>query len=205
LSQFIHIPTDTHWILVNRILCYLLGTLNKGLLLRRDSPCSLHAFADKLHAFLDADWESNKDDYSSTSAYLVYLRCNLISWSSKKQRAIDKSSTEAKYRLVAATAAKLSWVCSLIQELSVALPSSPVIYCDNVGVTQLSSNSIFHSRMKHVVVDYHFIRDQVQSGRLCVAHISSADQLIDLLTKPLSTSQFQFFRDKIGLYDHGLS
>jgi hypothetical protein len=59
--------------------------------------------------------------------------------------------------------------------------------------------------MKHVAIDYHFIRDQVQSGRLHVAPISSADQLTDLLTKPLSTSQFQFFHDKIGLYDRGLS
>ena len=205
LSQFMHHPTDTHWILVKRILRYLLGTLNKGLLLRRDSPCSLHAFADKLHAFSDADWAGNKDDYSSTSAYLVYLGSNLISWSSKKQKTIARSSTEAEYRSVAATAAELSWVCSLIQELGVALPTPPVIYCDNVGATQLSSNPIFHSRMKHVAVDYHFIRDQVQSGRLRVAHISSADQLADLLTKPLSTSQFQFFRDKIGLYDRGLS
>jgi hypothetical protein len=205
LSQFMHSPTNTHWILVKRILCYLLGKLNKGLLLRRDSPCSLHAFADKLHAFLDADWAGKKDDYSSTSAYLVYLGCNLISWSSKKQRTIARSSTEAEYRSVAATAAELSWVCSLIQELGVALPSSPVIYCDNMGATQLSSNPIFHSRMKHVAMDYHFIRDQVQSGRLHVAHISSADQLADLLTKPLSTSQFQFFHDKIGLYDRGLS
>lgn len=59
--------------------------------------------------------------------------------------------------------------------------------------------------MKHVAMDYHFIRDQVQSGRLHVAHISSADQLADLLIKPLSTSPFQFFHDKIGLYDRGLS
>jgi len=204
LSQFMHSPTDTHWILVKRILRYLLGMLNKGLLLHRDSPCSLHAFADKLHAFLDADWAGNKDDYSSTSAYLVYLGCNLISWSSKKQRTIVRSSTEAEYCSFAATATELSWVCLLIQELGVALPSYSVIYCDNVGATQLSSNPIFHSCMKHVTVVYHFIRDQVQSGRLRVAHISFTDQLADLLTKPLSTSQFQFFHDKIGLYDRGL-
>jgi len=80
-----------------------------------------------------------------------------------------------------------------------------VIYCDNIGATQLSSNPIFHSRMKHVAVDYHFIRDQVQSGQLRVTHVSSADQLADLLTKPLSTSTFQLFRDKIGLSDRGSS
>lgn len=93
----------------------------------------------------------------------------------------------------------------LLQELGVALSSSPVIYCDNIGATQINSNPIFHSRMKHVVVDYHFIRDQVQSDQLSVAHVFSADQLADFLTKPLSTSTFQLFRDRIDLSNRGLS
>ena len=63
---------------------------------------------------------------------------------------------------------------------------SPVIYCDNVGATSLYSNPVFHSRMKHVAIDFHFIRDQVQSGSLRVAHVSSKNQLDDALTKPLS-------------------
>ena len=81
----------------------------------------------------------------------------------------------------------------------------PVVYCDNVGATQLSSNPIFYSRIKHVAIDYHFLRDQVQSGALQVAHVSSTDQLADLLTKPLPRSQFQNLRDKIRLTTRGLS
>ncbi|KAH9684435.1 retrovirus-related pol polyprotein from transposon RE2 [Citrus sinensis] len=205
MAQFMHQPTDEHWVLVKRILRYLCGTLDKGLLLHRESPLSLHGFSDALHAFSDADWAGNKDDYSSTSAYLVYLGRNLISWSSKKQQTVARSSTEAEYRSVAATAAELRWVCSLLAELGVTLQSSPVVYCDNIGATQLSSNPVFHSRMKHVAVDYHFIREQVQSGLLRVAHVSSADQLADLLTKPLPRSQFLLLRDKIGLFTRGLS
>ncbi|WJZ95273.1 hypothetical protein VitviT2T_014054 [Vitis vinifera] len=72
MSQFMHQPTDEHWTLVKRILCYLSGTVNDGLLLHCTSPLSLHAF-------FDADWAGNKDDYSSTGAYLVYLGNNLIS------------------------------------------------------------------------------------------------------------------------------
>ncbi|RVW90987.1 Retrovirus-related Pol polyprotein from transposon RE1 [Vitis vinifera] len=77
--------------------------------------------------------------------------------------------------------------------------TSPIIYCDNVGATYLYSNPVFHSRMKHVAIDYHFIRDQVQSGALGVTHISSADQLVDALTKPLPRSRFQELRVKTGV------
>nr|CAN74516.1 hypothetical protein VITISV_028359 [Vitis vinifera] len=141
----------------------------------------------------------NKDDYSSTT-YLVYLGRNLVFWSSKKQQTVARSSTKVEYRSVAATAVELRWVGSLLSDLGISLTTSPVVYCDNVGATQLSSNPIFHSRMKHVAIDYHFIRDQVQTGLLRVAHVSSADQLADLLTKPLPTSQFMLLWDKIGDY-----
>ena len=53
--------------------------------------------------------------------------------------------------------------------------------------------------MKHMEIDYHFIRDQVQSGALRVTHVSSADQLADALTKPLPRSRFQELRVKIGV------
>lgn len=205
MSQFMHAPTDEHWNCVKRILRYLCGTPHDGLLLKRNSPLSIHAVSDSLHAFSDADWAGNKDDYSSTSANLVYLGSNLISWSSKKPKTVARSSTEVEYRSVAATAAELCWIRSLLSELCVTLLHTPVIYCDNIRATQLSSNPVFHSRMKHVAIDYHFLRDQVQTGVLRVAHVSSADQLADLLTKPLPRSQFQNLRDKIGLSSRGLS
>ena len=191
MSQFMHQPTDEHWTLVKRILCYLNGTVNDGLLLHRTLPLSLHAFSDSIHAFFDDDWAGNKDDYSSAGAYLVYLGSNLISWSSKKQKTVARFSTEAEYHSIATTAAELCWVCFLLSELYINLVSPPVVYCDNVSATQLSSNLIFHSRMKHVAVDYHFLHDQVQYGALRMAHVSSANQLVDLLTKPLPHSQFQ--------------
>ena len=104
MAQFMHQPTNEHWILIKCILRYVCGTLDKGLLLYRDSPLTLHGFSDSLHAFLDADWAGNKDDYSSTNAYLVYLGRNLVSWSSKKQQFIAHSSIEVEYRSIAATA-----------------------------------------------------------------------------------------------------
>ena len=90
LSQFMHCPTFEHWNAAKRLLRYLCGTLTHGLFLHKATTLSLHAFS-------DADWVGNKDDYTFTSAYIVYLGCHPISWSSKKQRTVARSSTEAEY------------------------------------------------------------------------------------------------------------
>ena len=112
-----------------------------------------------LYALSDAHWAGNKDDFTFTSAYLVYLGRNLISWSSKKQHIIARSSTEVEYHSVVSTAVEFRWIYSLLTELGVDLPQQPVIYCDNVGATNLCAKPVFYSRMNHVALDYHFIRD----------------------------------------------
>lgn len=110
-----------------------------------------------------------------------------------------RSSTEAEYRSVANTAAELSWVSSLLHELGIQQPTIPTIYCDNVGATYLSANPVFHSRMKHLALDFHFVRNNVQSGALRVTHVSRRDQLADALTKPLARARFQELMSKIGV------
>lgn len=82
-------------------------------------------------------------------------------------------------------------------ELHISIPRAPVIYCDNIGATYLSANSVFYSRMKHLALDYHFIRGQVQSGSLRVTHVPFKDQLADALTKLLPRIGFTMARSKI--------
>ena len=110
-----------------------------------------------------------------------------------------RSSTEVEYRAVVNTASELRWICSLLSKLGVNLPVAPVVYCDNVGATYLCANPIFHSRMKHVALDYHFVRGNIQSGVLQVSHISTKDQLADALTKPLARPRFVELNNKIGV------
>lgn len=191
LSQFMHQPTDIDWQAVKRILRYLVGTCAHGIFIRADSPTMLHAFS-------DADWAGDTDDYLSTTANIVYLGGNPISWSSKKQKGVARSSTKAKYRAVADTASELRWVCSLLSELGVTLTDVPVIYCDNIGATYLAANPVFHSRMKHIALDFYFVRDNVQSGALRVTHLSTRDKLADA-PKPLTQIRFVELMDKIGV------
>lgn len=119
LSQFMHCPSTLHWCAVKRLLRYLVGTLDYGLLLRKNSPRTLHAFA-------DADWAGDPNDRTSTSAYVVFLGANPISWSSKKQKTVARSSTEAEYRAIASTAAEVNWIMNLLQELKVPISPTPV-------------------------------------------------------------------------------
>lgn len=107
LSQFMHKPTTEHWIAAKRILCYLAGTHHLGLWFAADSPLTVHAFS-------DADWTGDKDDYTSTGAHLVYVGQHLVSWSSKKQKTVAPSSTEAEYKSVANTASEVKWIVSLL-------------------------------------------------------------------------------------------
>lgn len=187
-----HRPTDTHLQAAKRVLRYLAGTPTHGIFLTRNNPLVLHGFS-------DADWAGDVEDCVSTNPYIIYLGQQPISWSSKKQKTVARSSIESEYRAVANASSEISWIASLLTELAFSLPTSPVIYCNNVGATYLCANSVFHSRMKHVALDYHFIRNQVQNGTLRVSHVSTKDQLADALTKPLPRLSFVDLTSKIGL------
>ncbi|CAH9063994.1 unnamed protein product [Cuscuta epithymum] len=100
LTQFMHAPTDVHWQGVKRILRYLKGTLDFGLFLNRLSPMTISVFS-------DSDWGGVHDGGKSTTAYVIYLGSNIISWKSAKQKTVSRSSTEAEYRAVAHASAEL--------------------------------------------------------------------------------------------------
>ena len=162
-----HSPPPTDWVRVKHLLRYLKGTIDYGLHVKRDSDFSLTAYS-------DADWAGNAADRRSTGGFLIYLGGNLISWSSKKQPTIARSSTEAEYKAIANASSELIWINSLLRELNISLPA-PVLWCNNIEATYLSANPVFHARTKQIEIDFHFVREQVAARRLRVCVISSQD------------------------------
>src|SRR6185369_5864138 len=112
-------------------------TVDLGLVLHR-SPSA------ELVVYTDADWAGCSDTRRSTSVYALFLGGNLVSWSSKRQPVVSRSSAEAEYRAVANGVAETSWLRQLLVELHSPLVKSTLVYCDNVNVVYLSTNPVQH-------------------------------------------------------------
>jgi hypothetical protein len=182
-----HAPREPHLNLVKRILRYIKGSLDLGL--------RLHATpASTLTAYSDADWAGCPDTRRSTSGYCVYLGDNLVSWSSKRQATVSRSSAEAEYRAVAHAVAECCWTRQLLQELHHPLHSATVVFCDNVSAVYMASNPVQHSRTKHIEIDIHFVREKVSLGQIRVLHVPSSLQFADIMTKGLPSQLFLDFR-----------
>jgi hypothetical protein len=154
-----HAPRTPLLALVKRVLRYLRGTLDFGLTLRASSSISLMAY-------FDADWANCPDSRLSTSGYCVYYGDSLISWSSKRQTTVSRSSAEAEYHAVAHDVAECCWFRQLLQELRRPLTWATLVYCDNVSAIYKSFNPVQHRRTKHIEIDIHFVREKVSLGEV---------------------------------------
>ena len=108
---------------------------------------------------------------------------NLISWSSRKQPTVSRSSTEAEYKALANGTGEVSWIQSLLKELQIPRPRAPV----------------FHAQTKHIEIDFHFVREKVAMGALDVRFVSSADQVADGFTKPVTVQMLDRLRRNLNL------
>lgn len=158
-----HDPRESDFALIKRILRYVKGTLDYGLQLTSSSSNDLVVYS-------DADWAGCPDTRRSTSGYCVFLGDNLISWSSKRQHTVSRSSAEAEYRGVANSVAEACWIRQLLGELHRPPSKATIVYCDNISAVYLSTNPVHHQRTKHVEIDLHFVRERVALGVVRVLH-----------------------------------
>lgn len=184
---FMHDPRTPHLTALKRIIRYIQGTQGHSLQMFKSK-------VDTLIAYSDADWAGCPDTRRSTSGYCVYLGDNLISWSSKRQQTVSRSSAEAEYRGVANTVAETCWIRNLLLELHHPLSRATLVFCDNISSVYMSVNPVKHQRTKHVELDLHFVREKVALGQVKVLHVPTSSQYADIFTKGLPTSLFSDFR-----------
>ena len=152
VSQYMHAPRHPHYTAIYRILHYLKGAPGRGLLYK---PCASLC----VRGFSDADWASCRSDRGSTSGYCTFVGGNLVTWRSKKQNVVARSSAEAEYRAMTHTASEMLWVRSLLRDLGIDVSTPMQMFCDNQAAIFIAKNPVFHERTKHIEVDCHFIRD----------------------------------------------
>ena len=123
----------------------------------------------------------------------------MVSWSSKRQTTISRSSAEVEYRAVAHAVAECCWLRQLLQELHIPLSKATLVYCDNVSAVYMTVNPVHHRRTKHIKIDIHFVREKVALGQVRVLHVPSSHQFADIMTKGLPVQLFTDFRSSLGV------
>ncbi|KAH9725530.1 protein kinase domain-containing protein [Citrus sinensis] len=178
LSQFVSNPRKPHLDVAYKILAFLKSSPGKGILLSSNSSFQIEAYC-------DSDWGGCVTTRRSVTVYCVFLGESPISWKSKKQATVARSTAEAEYRAMASATCELIWLKSLLHDLGVSHPQPMQLYCDNKTALHIAANPVFHERTKHIELDCHFVREKIQARLIKTAHVSSAHQIVDIFTKAL--------------------
>ncbi|CAL2227819.1 unnamed protein product [Prunus armeniaca] len=153
------------------------------------------------HTRPDVDWASSVIDRRSTSSYFTFVGGNLVTWRSKKQNVVSRSSAEVEYRGMAHGVCELLWIKRLLVELGFK-PGKPMkLHCDNKSTIDIAHNPVQHDRTKHVEVDRHFIKEKIEKKIIRLPFIRSEDQLTDILTKAVCGRVFHDSLTKLGIGD----
>ena len=194
LAQFMQAPREDHWAAALRVVRYLKNNPGQGILLRADTPFHFTGWC-------DSDYASCPLTRRSVTGYFIQLGGSPISWKTKKQKTVSRSSAEAEYRALAFLTQELIWLKRILAALGVKHKQSMSVWCDSKAAIHIATNPVFHERTKHVEVDCHFVRDEVLSKNICLNHVCSDKQLADIFTKPLGRQEYEQFCFKLGIQD----
>ena len=176
---------------VKKLLRYLAGNPGQGILLASNS-------AAQLTAYCDSDWASCAFSRRSTSGFCIMLGNSPVSWKTKKQNVVARSSAEAEYRAMALASCEVTWLRTLLKDMGITDLPPTMLKCDNQAALAIAANPVLHERTKHVEIDCHFVRDKVAAGEIVTKHVPSYAQLADMFTKQLTAKQHNYLMSKLG-------
>lgn len=194
VSRFMQSPSEDHMNAVYRILRYLKSSPGKGLFFGKNE-------SKQVIGYTDADWGGDRTDGKSTSGYFTFVGGNLVTWRSKKQKVVARSSAEAKFRGMVHEICELLWIRRILKDLDIELKTPMNLYCDNEAAVKIANNPVQHDRTKHVEIDRHFIKDHLEKKTVELPHVTSKEQLADMLTKVVCGNVFNSSLGKLGILD----
>jgi hypothetical protein len=187
-----HDPRTGHMEVVYQILKYLKRTPGKGLWFRKNQNLNLEGYC-------DANWASSRDDRRSTSRYCVFVGGNLVSWRSKKQAVVARSTAKAEYRAMTLTLSEMMWLKSMLKELRLLRNETILIDCDNKVAINIANNPVQFDRTKHVEINRFFIKEKIDSRVLKLEYIKSCNQLVVCFTKVPGPRENDSICNKMGM------
>ena len=152
-----------------------------------------------MSGFCDSDWAGCPTTRRSTTGYCTMLGSSPISWKTKKQPTVSRSSAKAEYRAMASLTCELQWLKYLLNDLGIAHLAPITFHCDNQAAIHIANNPVFHERTKHIELDCHFVREKIQSQLIAPRYIPSSMQVADIFTKALGTDPFHCLLTKLGV------
>jgi hypothetical protein len=192
VSQYMQNPSEAHMDAVIRIIRYLKYAPSRGLMFYKNNHLNVEGYT-------DADWAGSVSDRRSTSGYFTFVGGNLVTWRSKKQKVVALSSAEAEFRGMSKGLCELLWLKRLLTEIGFEPKTEMKLFCDNKAAIEISHNPVQHDRTKHIEVDRHFIKQNLEEKIIKFPFVRSEDQLADMLTKAVSSKVFHSSLDKLGI------
>ncbi|CAM8895779.1 unnamed protein product [Rhodiola kirilowii] len=180
LSRYTSNPSTHHWEAIRRVLKYLRGTMNYGLVYA--------GFPSVLEGYTDASWIINLEEHSSTSGWVFLLGGGAISWASKKQTCITSSTMESEFIDLAADGKEAEWLRNLVHEISLwPKPVSPIsVHCDSKATLAKAYSQMYNGKSRHLGVRHGAVHELITHGVISIDYVRTQQNLAYHLTKGLA-------------------
>ncbi|CAL9017140.1 unnamed protein product [Prunus brigantina] len=192
LARFMHGPTRKHMGTAKRVLRYVQGTTDYGIVYKKGKEA-------RLIGYCDSDWAGSEDDMKSTSGYAFNLGSGVFSWASIKQNSVALSTAEAEYVSAAEATAQAIWLRFVLSDFGEEQVGATTILCDNTSAIAITKNPVHHHKTRHINRRFHFIRDALQNGEIDLLYCKTEEQTADIFTKALAKDRFEYLRRKLGV------
>jgi hypothetical protein len=190
VSRFMQKPKVSHLAATKRILRYLKGTLDYGILFSvadEGKEC-------KLVGYTDSSWCSDVEDRKSTDGYVFMLGGAPVVSSSRKEPVVALSSCEAEYIAVSLCACQTTCMVNLVEEITAKNHGAITMKIDNMSAINLAKNLITHGQSKPIEMRFHYLREQVANEKMNVKHCRTENQIADIMTKGVQVEMFRRLR-----------